>query len=111
MDKKRILDRAKKEPDEMEYAIQEKALRISTIIIPLLCLVFIIIRINNNNYIISDLLVLVFSQILIQQIYQYIKMKNKKKLFFILITFAITCMSIIFFFNEVGYEWFVNFKK
>ena len=110
MDKKEILSKAKKEPDEMEYAVLVKALGISTIVIPLLCLFFIIFRILNSNYIISDLIVLVLSQILIQEIYQYIKIKNKKVLFFIIITLMLICLCLINFFNEVSYEGFINFK-
>ncbi len=111
MDKKDILSKAKEEPDEMEFDIQAKSLGISTIIIPLLCLFYVIIRISTNYYIISDLIVLVLSQILIQQIYQYVKMKNKKYLLFIILTFILTCIFFINFLNEVGYERFINFKK
>ena len=44
MDREEILSRAKNEPDEMEYAVTEKALGISTIVIPLLCLVQLLIQ-------------------------------------------------------------------
>ena len=111
MDKKEILSKAKNEPDEREYDVLAKALGVRTIIIPLLCLFFIIIRIINNNYIISDLIVLVLSQILIQKIYQYIKIKNKRILILILIVFVLLVIFLISFLNEVSYEGFINFKK
>ena len=111
MDKKEILSRAKNEPDEMENSILEKSLGISTIIIPLLCLFFISIRIIKSNYIISDLIVLVLSQLLIQEIYRYIRLKNKKILFLILIILIFTLLFLINFLKEVNYEGFISFKK
>lgn len=101
MNKEEILSKAQHEPDEMEYAVTEKALGISTIVIPLLCLFFVIMRIVSNNYIISDLVVLVLSQVLIQQIYQYIKIKEKKRLIFIIVISLLTILSIIGFLLEI----------
>ena len=78
MDKKEILSKAQKESDEMENNILEKSLGISTIIIPLLCLFFLIIRMIHNNYMVSDLAIMALSQILIQEVYQYLKLKIKR---------------------------------
>ena len=101
MDREEILSRAKNEPDEMEYAVTEKALGISTIVIPLLCLLFVIMRIISNDYIICDLVVLVLAQVLIQQFYQYIKIKEKKRLIFIIVLSILTIVSIVGFFMEM----------
>lgn len=102
MNKKDILSKAQREPDEMELDVLSKALGISTIIIPLLCLIFIIARIINNNYIVSDLIILVLSQVLIQEIYQYIKIKNIKNLLFIITISVFLIISLVFFINEVS---------
>ena len=116
MDREEILSRAKNEPDEMEYAVTEKALGISTIVIPLLCLLFVIMRIISNDYIICDLVVLVLAQVyyiicdlvvlvlaqvLIQQFYQYIKIREKKRLIFIIALSIFTIVSIVGFFIEM----------
>lgn len=101
MDKEEILSKARKEQDEMEVVVQEKALGISTIVIPILCLIFIILRIVNNEYIISDLLLLILAQILIQQIYQYIKMREKKNLIFVILTSSFIIVDIVLFLKEV----------
>ena len=101
MNKEEILSKAQHEPDEMEYAVTEKALGISTIVIPILCLIFIILRIVNNEYIISDLLLLILAQILIQQIYQYIKMREKKNLIFVILTSSFIIVDIVLFLKEV----------
>lgn len=102
MNKKEILSRAQKGPDEMEVEVSSKALGISTIVIPLLCLVFIIMRIVRNNYIISDLVVTVLAQLLIQEVYQYMRMRKKRDLILILITFILTIAFLIGFINEVS---------
>lgn len=102
MNKKDILSKAQREPDEMELDVLSKALGISTIIIPLLCLIFIIARIINNNYIVSDLIILVLSQVLIQEIYQYIKIKNIKNLLFIITISVFLIISLVLFINEVS---------
>ena len=102
MNKNEILSIAQKEPDEMEYEILSKALGISTIIIPLLCLLFMIGRIINNKYIVSDLIVLVLSQVLIQQVYQFIKIKKIKNLIFIILLSVMIIIFLVLFFNEVS---------
>ena len=102
MDKKDILSRAQKGPDEMEVEVSSKALGISTLVIPLICLIFIIMRIVRNNYIVSDLVVTVLAQLLIQEIYQYMRMRKKRDLILILITFILTIVFLIGFINEVS---------
>lgn len=101
MNKEEILSKAQHEPDEMEYAVTEKALGISTIVIPLLCLLFVIMRIVSNDYIICDLVVLVLAQVLIQQAYQYIKIREKKRLIFVIALSILTILSLIGFFIEM----------
>ena len=101
MNKEEILSKAQHEPDEMEYAITEKALGISTIVIPLLCLLFVIMRIISNDYIICDLVVLVLAQVLIQQAYQYIKIREKKRLIFVIALSILTILSLVGFFIEM----------
>ena len=104
MNKEEILSKARKqkEPDEMETEVLAKSLGVSTIVIPILCLIFIIMRMVRSNYIISDLVVLVLSQVLIQEIYQYIRIKSKKTIFFIVITSLMTIGFIINFIFEVS---------
>lgn len=101
MNKEEILSKAQHEPDEMEYAVTEKALGISTIVIPLLCLLFVIMRIVSNDYIICDLVVLVLAQVLIQQAYQYIKIREKKRLIFVIALSILTILSLVGFFIEM----------
>ena len=104
MNKEEILSKARKqkEPDEMETEVLAKSLGVSTIVIPILCLIFIIMRMVRNNYIISDLVVLVLSQVLIQEVYQYIKIRSKKTIFFIVLTSLLTIGFIINFIFEVS---------
>ncbi len=102
MNKEDILSRAQNEPDEMEIQVLSKALGISTIVIPLLCLVFIIMRIINSNYVISDLVVTVLAQLLIQEIYTYIKMKKKRDLILVIIITVLSIAFLIGFINEVS---------
>lgn len=101
MNKEEILEKAQKDNDEMEQAVLTKALGISTIIIPVLCLIFILIRIIHSEYIISDLVTITLAQLTISQIYQAIKMK--KILLFILgiIILILTIIFAIAFINEV----------
>lgn len=111
MDKKEILSRAKKEPDEMEYVVLEKSLSLSTIIIPLLSLIFIFIRIINKCYNISDLVLILLSQLLIQEIYRFIKMKNKKTIIILVVLSFLICIFLVSFLGEVSYERFISIKK
>ena len=80
MDKEEILKKARqeasKDQDEMEQAILTKALGISTIVIPILSIIFILIRIKKSQYIISDLITISLAQLFISQLYQAIKMKR-----------------------------------
>jgi len=102
MNKKEILSRAQNEPDEMEVEVLSKALGISTIVIPLLCLVFIIMRIVSSNYVVSDLVVTVLAQLLIQEIYKYVKIRKKRDLVLIIIIVALAIAFLIGFINEVS---------
>ncbi len=102
MNKKEILSRAQNEPDEMEVEVLSKALGISTIVIPLLCLVFIIMRIVSSNYVVSDLVVTVLAQLLIQEIYKYVKIRKKRDLVLIVIIAALAIAFLIGFINEVS---------
>ena len=102
MNKKEILSRAQNEPDEMEVEVLSKALGISTIVIPLLCLVFIIMRIISSNYVVSDLVVTVLAQLLIQEIYKYVKIRKKRDLVLIVIIAALAIAFLIGFINEVS---------
>ena len=94
MNKKEILSRAQNEPDEMEVEVLSKALGISTIVIPLLCLVFIIMRIVSSNYVVSDLVVTVLAQLLIQEIYKYVKIRKKRDLVLIVIIVTVLIMKV-----------------
>lgn len=102
MTKEEILRKAQNENDEMEQAILTKALGISTIVIPILCLIFIIIRIIHSEYIISDLVAITFAQLSISQLYQSIKMKNKILLLIGLAMLILTISFTIGFINEVS---------
>ena len=102
MNKKEILSRAQNEPDEMEVEVLSKALGISTIVIPLLCLVFIIMRIVSSNYVVSDLVVTVLAQLLIQEIYKYVKIRKKRDLVLIVIIAVLAIAFLIGFINEVS---------
>lgn len=101
MNREEILKKAQKDSDEMELLILTKALGISTIIIPVLCFIFIIMRILNSEYMISDLVSITLAQLCISQLYQAIKMK--KIILFIsgIITLILTIVFIIAFINEV----------
>ena len=76
MRKEDILEKAQKDEDEMEKATLEQSLGFSTIIIPVLCIMFVLIRILNSEYIVSDLVAITLAQLSISQIYQSIKMKK-----------------------------------
>ena len=101
MNKEEILAKAKKESDEMEQAVLTKSLGISTIVIPILCLVCILIRIYFAEYMISDLIVITLAQLSISEFYQYFKMK---KIHMLILGTCTTILAIIFafsFINEV----------
>lgn len=101
MNKEEILAKAQKESDEMEQAVLTKSLGISTIVIPILCLICILIRIYFSEYIISDLIVITLAQLSISEFYQYFKMK---KIPMLLLAIGTSILTIIFawsFINEV----------
>ena len=101
MKKEEILEKARKDDDEIEQLILTRSLGFSTIIIPILCIVFIIARILNSEYIISDLVAITLAQLTISEIYQAFKIK-KPILFVIgMITLIFTIIFIISFLNEV----------
>lgn len=102
MNKEEILAKAQKEEkDEMEQAILTKALGFSTIIIPILCLTFILIRILFSKYEISDLIVITLAQLTISEFYQYLKMKKKILLIIGIITLILSIIFMWTFINEV----------
>ena len=101
MNKEEILAKAQKGSDEMEQAVLTKSLGISTIVIPILCLVCILIRIYFAEYMISDLIVITLAQLSISEFYQYFKIK---KIPMLLLAIATSIAVIIFgwsFINEV----------
>lgn len=101
MNKEEILAKAQKGCDEMEQAVLTKSLGISTIVIPILCLVCILIRIYFAEYMISDLIVITLAQLSISEFYQYFKMK---KIYMLILGICTTILAIIFgwsFINEV----------
>ena len=101
MNKEEILSKAQKEGDEMEQAVLTKSLGISTIIIPILCLVFVLIRISFAEYVISDLIVITLAQLTISEFYQYFKMKKKILLILGIITLILAIIFTWSFINEV----------
>ena len=76
-------------------------LGISTIIIPVLSLIFIIFRIINSKYIISDLVSITLAQLSVSLIYQYIKTQKLSVLIIGLITLILTIIFTICFIKEV----------
>ena len=97
MNKEEILSKAQKEGDEMEQAILTKSLGI----IPILCLVFVLIRIFFAEYVISDLIVITLAQLTISEFYQYFKMKKKILLILGIITLILAIIFTWSFINEV----------
>lgn len=101
MNKEEILKKAQKDNDEMEQAILTKALGVSTIMIPVLSLIFIILRMIHSEYIISDLVAITLAQLSFSQLYQSIKMKNIILFIVGILTLILTAIFIIIFINEV----------
>lgn len=104
MNREEILSKVTKnntEFDEMETAIITKALGLSTIIVPIICLLFMIVRIVRENGLITDLIAITFSQLTVYEIYRYFMERKKGKLFLSSIFSIITIASIIMFFFEV----------
>ena len=61
----------------MEIATIIKALGLSTIVVPVFCLIFMIIRITKGTGVITDLIAITFSQLTVYEIYRYF-MERKK---------------------------------
>ncbi len=102
MRKEEILEKARKDEDEMEQSMLAQSLGISTIMIPVLCIIFIVVRIMHSEYIISDLVSITLAQLSMSQLYQATKMK--KIILFItgIITLTLTVIFTISFINEVS---------
>lgn len=104
MNREEILSKVTKdnnEFDEMEIATIIKALGLSTIVVPVFCLIFMIIRITKGTGVITDLIAITFSQLTVYEIYRYFMERKKGKLFLSIIFSIITIASIIMFFFEV----------
>ena len=74
MNREEILSKVTKdnnEFDEMEIATIIKALGLSTIVVPVFCLIFMIIRITKGTGVITDLIAITFSQLTVYEIYRY----------------------------------------
>lgn len=102
MNKEEILSKAQKDCDEMEQAILTKSLGISTIMIPILCLVFILIRVFFAEYMISDLIVIILAQLSISEFYQYLKMKKTSMLLLGICTLILAIIFTLSFIHEVS---------
>ena len=87
--------------DEMETATIIKALGLSTIVVPIFCLIFMIVRIAKGNGVITDLIAITFSQLSVYEIYRYFMERKKGKLIFSIILTIIAIVSTIMFFFEV----------
>lgn len=101
MTKEEILNKAQKDNDEMEQAVLTKALGISTIVIPVLCLILIVVRVLNSEYIISDLVTIILAQLATSQLYQAVKMKNKLLFLLGICVLLLTVFFALCFVNEV----------
>ena len=85
----------------MEKSILTKSLGISTIMVPALCILFILIRIINSEYIVSDLVAITLAQLSVSQIHHAIKMQKKILLSLGLIILILAIFFTIGFINEV----------
>ena len=104
MNREEILSKVTKDNngfDEMEIATIIKALGLSTIVVPVFCLIFMIIRITKGTGVVTDLIAITFSQLTVYEIYRYFMERKKGKLFLSIIFSIITIASIIMFFFEV----------
>ena len=103
MDRDEILSKVTKDNkgfDEMETATIIKALGLSTIVVPIFCLIFMIVRIAKGNGVITDLIAITFSQLSVYEIYRYFMEGKKGKLIFSIILTIIAIVSTIMFFFE-----------
>ncbi len=90
--------------DEFELQTLETSMRISTIVIPILAIFFIIVRFLKP-YIpivnIADLLSIVFAELSVSKTYEYKKMKRKIDLILSILSFIIFISLIIFYIFSV----------
>ncbi len=104
MNREEILSKVTKDKsklDEMETATVIKALGISTIIVPIFCLIFIIARVTKGDAKIYDLLAITFAQLSIYEIYRCFIERKKGKLIFSTLLTVIAIASTLMFFFEV----------
>ena len=103
MNREEILSKVKTngEPDEMELSVLIKSLGISTIVIPIMCLIFIIIRLIAGKAVIDDLVAITFAQLFVSELYSYKKCKKIFKLIISIVFLAITLIETIMFLNGV----------
>ena len=103
MDREEILSKVAKDNkgfDEMETATIVKALGASTIVVPIFCLIFMIVRITKGTGVITDLIAITFSQLSVYEIYRYFMERKKEKLVFgIFLTIIALATTVIFFFE------------
>lgn len=103
MEREEILNKVKKEQkdfDEMELQVIETAMRISTIVVPILSIFFIIFRFFNPNISvlnISDLLTIIFTELFVSKIYEFKKLHKKSDLILSTISFIIALCLFIFY--------------
>ena len=103
MDRDEILSKVNNDNkgfDEMETATIIKALGLSTIVVPIFCLIFMIVRITKGNGVITDLIAITFSQLSVYEIYRYFMEGKKGKLVISIFLIIIAIVSTIMFFFE-----------
>ncbi len=105
MDKKEVFEKVqnkKQEYDEMELQILERSMRISTLVVPILVIIFILIRFMNPNISvlnIADLVTVVFAELCVSKTYEYIKLRKKSDLIISILSFIICiCLIILYMF-------------
>lgn len=87
--------------DERELWVQINSLGVSTIAIPILCLFFLLVRIFMGNTHVSDLISIIFAQLLVESYYSYREEKTKLKLVKIIIFSIIFLIFMALFFHEI----------
>ncbi|MBQ9659409.1 MAG: hypothetical protein IJV31_11735 [Clostridia bacterium] len=103
MNRDEILSKVRKNNtlDERELWVQINSLGVSTIAIPILCLFFLLVRIFIGNTHVSDLISIIFAQLLVQAYYSYREEKTKLKLIKIIIFSIIFLIFMALFFHEI----------
>ena len=103
MNREEILKKAQnniQDFDERETQIIEKSMRISTIIVPILSIIFIFFRFFNPNKAIiniADLLTIIFAELFITNIYQFKELHKKVNLIISILSLIITLCFFIFY--------------